>query len=349
VREAGLGRYRDVTLAQARARAAELRVMARRGTDPIEERRATNRAAKPGLTFREAAEATINTRSAEWRNTKTVLQWHGNFREHVYPSLGDVQCRAVTRSQVLAVLQPIWLTKTVTARRLRSRIARVLSYAAAIEGWDASAANWSGGLDQLLPRPSRIHMPRHHAAARWQDTPDLLERLRARDGVAARALEFVVLTAARSRPVRLMRWNELDLERGIWTCPRTHMKGGKSFRVPLSGPAIALLRGLEPLRTGSDSLVFPGLKFGRPLSENSLLAVLQRMGLRITVHGFRSTFRDWAADQLAHPDVAEVSLDHALPGGGTRTAYQRTDLLDSRRDLIGQWSNLVSPLSVATE
>jgi integrase len=307
----------------------------------VEERRQAERPVpQKGLTFRDAAEACIKSQIPTWRSPKSEQQWRSTLERYVYPSLGDAVCRDVTRPQILDVLSPIWESRGVTADRIRGRIQSVLGYAAALEGWSNFAANWRDGLRHLLSDP-RKRAVQHHAAMPFGEVAAFWDQLRASSGVAARALEFVLLTAARSRPVRLATWSEIDSDAKIWTCPGAHMKGGQEFRAPLNDAALALLRSMAPLGSGPSSLIFPGLR-NRPLSENSMQAVLHRMGVRATVHGFRSTFRDWAGEATdAQPDVAEAALDHEFRKG-SRANYQRGDLLGKRRDLMGGWSEQVT-------
>ncbi len=348
-RELGLGPYPVVGLAEAREVALEMRRALHRGEDPAR----VLRRGDAMRTFREAAEALIEAKSHEWRNAKHRQQWRSTLVTYAYPVVGEMPVAAVTVEHVLEVLRPIWMTKPETAARLRGRIEAVLDFARA-QGWreGENPARWRGHLDHLLPRPSKVRLVRHHPALDWRSAPDFVAELRGMPGLAARALEFLVLTAARSGEVRGARWREIDLDAGVWTIPAERTKAGREHRVPLGPRAIDLLRELPRL---DEALVFPGTK--GEMSDMTLAAVIRRMNRRregeghppwsdpegrpITVHGFRSTFRTWAHEATSFPsEIAEAALGHVV-GDRVERAYRRGDALERRRALMIAWERLL--------
>lgn len=344
-RDMGLGPYPEIGLADARERALEARRQIKRdGKDPIAER------GRPKIkTFREAAEALIESKRAGWRNAKHRAQWSSTLATYAYPKLAALDVKVVDTTAVLDVLRPIWAIKTETASRVRQRIEAVLDYATAIHARSGdNPARWRGHLDHLLAQPSKIRAVKHHAALDWRQVPSFMANLMKRSSVDARALAFVVLTAARSGEVRGMRWGELDLKDTVWTVPAGRIKAGREHRVPLQATAIALLG--EPGE--HDQLVFPSpMKPGRLLSDATLGAVLKRMGYGdFTAHGFRSSFRDWAGETTSHPrEVIEAALAHKLKDKA-EAAYARGDLFAKRRRLMQDWADyLASPLAPVLE
>lgn len=331
-RDLGLGPYPEVTLARAREKALEARRLIVEGRDPLAERSRT-----PGLTFRAAAEALIESKRPGWRNAKHAAQWGATLMTYAYPRLGDLDVKAVDTAAVLEVLRPIWTKKPETASRVRQRIEAVLDYAAALGARTGeNPARWRGHLDHLLPKPGKVRQVEHHAALDWRNAPILMAELVRREGVAARALAFAILTAARSGEVRGMIWGELDLEAKVWTVPAGRIKAGKEHRVPLTPAALALLGAAGK----PDALVFASpSRDDAPLSDMTLAAVLKRMGRGdVTVHGFRSTFRDWAGEATAHPrEVIEAALAHRLKDKA-EAAYARGDLFQKRRRLMEDWA-----------
>ena len=298
-RDMGLGGYPSVTLAQARDLARAAREKVKAGIDPIEEGRAARSAQAAtraaALTFEQCAAKYIEANKAGWKNDKHTQQWGNTLAQHAFPVMGKLLVRDVALSHVLAVLEPMWQTKTETASRLRGRIESVLDWATARKYRSGeNPARWRGHLDKLLPRPSRVAKVEHHTALPIDEVGAFLARLRQLDGMGARALEFAILTACRSGEVRGATWTEIDADAKTWTIPAERMKAGKEHRVPLSDAALALLKAL-PTMAGTD-VVFPGTK-GQPLSDMTLTAVLRRMEVGATAHGFRSTFRDWAASR----------------------------------------------------
>lgn len=348
-REMGLGSLDTLTVAKARAAAEELRGELRKGVDPLAARQAealTRQEAAAAvlkerelarMSFRSVAEAYISAHSVAWRNAKHSQQWPNSLKAYVYPLIGDLPVRDVTTKEVLEILTPLWTSKPETARRVRSRIELVLAYAKA-RGWyvGENAATWRGHLSALLPPVSKVRAVKHHAALDWRQMADFMTELRSRPGTSARALEFLILTAARSGEVRGAEWREIDFEGKLWTIPASRMKAGKEHRVPLSRGAIELLNELP--RLDDERLVFPSARSRRALSDMSLGAALRRTGRNgVTVHGFRSAFRDWAAEAtMHHPDVVELALAHVVRNK-VEAAYRRGDLLTKRRELMADW------------
>ena len=340
-REAGLGRWPSVSLQRAREKAHEMRTKLADGIDPLE---AVER--RKAMTFRQAAEALIEAKRPGWKNVKHSLQWTSTLATHAFPVLADRDVRHIETSDVLAVLRPIWTTKPETASRLRQRIEAVLDYAAALKARTGeNPARWRGHLDKLLPAPTKVRRVEHHAALDWRLMPTFWKSLQEREGTAARALSFAILTAGRSGEVRGMTWGEVDTEAGVWEIPGNRMKAGREHRVPLGPEALALLG--KPSASGS--LVFPGEK-GRPLSDMTLTAVLRRMDLPVTTHGFRSTFRDWAGETTSHPrEVIEHALAHQLKDK-VEASYWRGDAFTKRRVLMRDWARFVtSPPATITD
>ena len=343
-RDMGLGPYPEVTLAKAHAKAREARELIRQGVDPIQRQQAAQSAMRAAvveaLTFKDCAEKYIKAHRAGWKNAKHAQQWENTLAQHAYPVLGAVLVRDVKLPQVLAVLEPIWTTTNETAVRLRGRIELVLDWATARglrEG--TNPARWRGHLDKLLPKPSKVNNAEHHAALPVGDVGAFMVRLRAAEGMGARALEFAILTAARSGEVRGATWGEIDCEAAVWTVPGARMKAGKEHRAPLSDAALALLAALPQGK--HDELVFKAPR-GGVLSDMTLTAVLRRMDVPAVPHGFRSTFRDWASERSNYPrDVAEMALAHAI-GDKVEAAYRRGDLFEKRRVMMADWAQFLA-------
>lgn len=338
-REMGLGGFPTVTLADARRRAREEREKADKGVDPIADRKAAASRLRAeqarAFTFKASALAYIEAHEPGWRNAKHAEQWR-NTLASTYPVIGTMQVRDVGLPQVLAVLGPIWEIKTETASRLRGRIESVLDWAT-VRGYreGLNPARWKGHLDHLLPSPSKIMKASHHAAVPVGQVGAFMQALRAQQGTGARALEFVILTAARSGEGRGATWREIDLDRATWVVPGERMKAGKEHRVPLSDEALALLRGL-PRIAGTD-LVFPAPR-GGVLSDMTLVAVTRRMEVAAVPHGFRSTFRDWCSERTSCPrEVAQMALAHTI-GDKVEAAYRRGDLFEKRRSMMSKWA-----------
>ena len=329
--EIGLGSARDVTLARARELAAQARARLAESINPKDVRRPSG-----GSTFGECADRVIEAMRPSWRNSKHAGQWEMTLKEYAAP-LRRLPVNAVTTEDVLSVLKPLWNEKPETASRLRGRIERVLD-AAKAQGLRTgeNPARWRSHLDQLLPK-RQVLSRGHHAAMNYAKLPAFIADLRARQATAALALEFTILTAARSGEVLGARWEEFDLEQAIWTIPANRMKAGREHRVPLSKRALKIVQAMDEDR-GND-FVFGGQKAGKPLSVMALEMVLRRMKVdRVTVHGFRSAFRDWAAECTNFSnEVCEAALAHVI-GNKAEAAYRRGDLFDKRRKLMEAWA-----------
>ena len=353
-RRMDLGPLRDVNLTEARKLAGAARRLKRAGIDPIEERNARRLGlpAEPAAapladpmppvqTFRDAAEAYMLAQRAGWRSTRHSGQWGSSLATYVFPFFGDLPVDTIAVEHVLQALTPIWTTRPETATRVRTRIENVLAYATA-QSWRSgdNPARWHGHLANLLPKPARLRRPVHHAAMSWGEIGSFMTELRQQSGNAARALEFLILTAARTGEVLGARWGEIDRAARLWTIPSDRMKGGRPHRVPLSDAALAIVDQMAAIRAGVDEFVFPSSRPGAPLSPPALLRLLHRMGHRgFTMHGFRSAFADWVAEKTGFPaKLIEVALAHAS-GDRTETAYRRGDLLDRRRKLLEAWAD----------
>lgn len=338
-REMGLGSFPTVSVADAREKARKHRAQVSEGADPISARRAAVVAAAKDRasekTFADVAEQYIAQHRKAWKNEKHGAQWTSTLKTYAEPIIGSMPVREVASVDVIRVLEPIWASKTETATRVRSRMELVLDFAAARGLRDGpNPARWRGNLDAALPKASKVAKVQHHAALEVDRVGAFMSSLRAQSGIGARALEFAILTAARSGEVRCATWSEIDLTTAVWTVPGQRMKSGREHRVPLSRPAIKLLRALPGRK--ADELVFPGIR--GPLSDMSLTAVLRRMKVDVTAHGFRSTFRDWSAEFTSHSnEVAEMALSHAV-GDKVEAAYRRGDLFDKRVSLMADWA-----------
>jgi integrase len=306
-----------------------------------ERERATLEAAK-AITFLEAAERYIAAHQGKWRNEKHTAQWHATIATYAGPVFGKLPVQAVDTGLVMSVLEPIWTTKRETASRLRGRIENVLDWATARglrQG--ENPARWKGHLKHLLPARMAV-ATRHHAAMAYADVPAFIEALRTQEGISPRALEFTILTAARTGETIGARWSEISFVNKVWTIPATRMKAGAEHRVPLCVRAIALLSEMEKARISD--FVFPGWKHGRSLSNMAMSKVLERMErVGVTVHGFRSSFRDWAGNATNFPrELAETALAHVV-GDETEQAYRRSDAIEKRRKLMDAWANYCEP------
>lgn len=337
----GLGPYPEVSLAMARDRALQARRKIQEGEDPI----ATKRHAKP-KNFRDAALELIESKRPGWKSAKHAAQWTSTLEAYVFPGLGRMQVVRIETADVMGVLKPIWTAKPETANRVRQRIEAVLDYASAlgIRTGD-NPARWRGHLDHLLPKPTKVKAVKHHPALPHAEIAEFMAELTARTGVAARALAFTILTAARSGETRGATWAEINLDGKVWTIPAERMKAGKEHRVPLSPEAIARL---GPRKEDAALIFGSETKPGKPISDMSMTAVLRRMGRdTITVHGFRSTFRDWAGETTGFPrEVIEAALAHGIKDKA-EAAYARSDLFDKRRDLMEAWSDMTNPAAMS--
>lgn len=335
LKELGLGSARYVSLVQARELASQMRRLLAAGEDP-------KRAGPTGRsipTFKVMAEGLINSLEPGWRNPKHRAQWRMTLREYCRP-LHDIPVDKIDTDDVLAVLKPIWLRVPETASRVRGRIEKVLD-AARAKGFRTgeNPARWRGHLDHLLPRRQKLTRG-HHKAVPYQEVPGLVRRLRELGSVSALCLEFTILTAARSGEAMGARWEEIDLGSRAWTVPAARMKTGEEHRVPLSARVVEIVMAMRKMAEGP--FVFPGAKPDRPLSTMALAMVLRRLKVDATVHGFRSSFRDWAAEQSSMPrEVAEAALAHALENK-VEAAYFRSDLFEKRRQMMELWSGYLN-------
>jgi len=368
-REMGLGPTHTVTLADARAgekvvatvahaheiireKARQARHLLIDGVDPIQSKHAAKAQAKldaaKAMTFQQCADALVAAKRPGWRNAKHAAQWETTLAAYAYPIIGALPVQAVDTALVLKVLQQhvdgehgpareLWQARPETASRLRGRIEAVLDWAKA-RGYRNGSENpgrWKGHLDHLLPARSKVRRVEHHAALPHTEVPTFLVGLRERAGIAARAMEFLILTAARAGEVLGARWSEFNLLDKTWTVPAERMKAGKDHRVPLSDRALAILEVMQAHRTGDDAFVFPSSRAGVPLSDWSVRDLVTD---GFTVHGFRSSFRDWAAERTGCPDhVVEQALAHAI-GSAVERAYRRTDVFEQRRRLMDAWA-----------
>lgn len=342
-RDLGLGPFPEIGLAEAREKSREMHKLIRQGIDPL----ITKRAQRSALSARQASEKKfdwcvtefIRSKSDEWKNAKHRQQWENTLSAYASPHIGHLLVQDIELQHVLLCLEPIWKTKNETASRLRGRIESVLDWATVCRFRTGNnPARWKGHLDKVLAAPAKIQKVVHHPAVPIDDMPAFVGALRERTGTAARALEFAILTAARSGEVRGATWSELDLETGVWTIPAIRMKAKREHRVPLNHAAISILK--AQLKIEDVEFIFPGAK-GKPLSDMSLTAVMRRMAVDAVPHGFRSTFRDWVGDRTDFPrDLAELALAHALESK-VEEAYRRGDALERRRGMMTAWSTYI--------
>ena len=338
----GLGAAASVTLAKARERAGDARKLLVDGINPLEAKRADQTVP----TFGEMADRLVADLGPQWRNEKHRAQWKTTLEKDA-AKLRPIPVDKVETADVLAVLKTIWSTKPETASRLRGRIERVLD-AAKAKGFRSgeNPARWRGHLDHLLPKRQKLTRG-HHAALPFEKVPGFITELRAREAVAAMALEFAIYTAARSGEVRDATWAEIDLAAKVWTVPADRMKAGREHRVPLSARAVEILEKARDLSSGEpDAVVFPGIKSGSSLSDAAFDRLLKRMGFKsgeLTPHGFRSSFRDWAGEASTFPrELAEAALAHVV-GDATERAYRRGDALEKRRKMMDAWARFCEP------
>lgn len=342
-REMGLGGFPEVSLAEARRFRDEAERLLRDGKDPIASRDAVRKAEAGKPTFGMCADALIDAKASEWRNEKHKAQWKMTLEVYAKP-LRALPVDEIDTEAVLGVLQPIWQVKAETASRLRGRIEAVLDAARArgfISKNEANPARWKGHLDKLLPKPNKLARG-HHAAMPYESVPAFMSALREREATAAIALELAILTGGRTKEILQAEWSELDLNKRIWTVPAPRMKGGRVHRVPLSGRASEILQKLEKAKTSP--FVFPGQKDSKPLSLMAMAMVLRRMKVtNATVHGFRSSFRDWAGNETNFPrELAEAAISHVV-GDKVEQAYRRGDALEKRAKLMEAWAAYCEP------
>lgn len=339
-RDIGLGGFPDVPLKLARENARATREKIKNGIDPVEERKALRAQLKSTqasrLIFDEAAKQFLAQKQVEFKNKKHAAQWASTLKTYASPIIGKLPVSEIDINHLTRILEPIWLEKTETAKRLRGRIESVLSWAT-VSGYrrGENPARWKGHLEIVLQKPSKVTKVKHHKALPWQDIAKFMAQLKLHQGSSARALEFLILTAARSGEVRGVTWNEIDLKNCMWTIPANRMKADKEHRVPLSTKTIKLLKALPIIE--DEEHLFPAPKGGM-LSDMALSSLVKRMEADAVPHGFRSTFRDWCSENTNYPTaVAEMALAHTI-GNKVEAAYRRGDLLAKRTKLMHEWS-----------
>lgn len=341
-RSIGLGAYPEISLQDARNRAREMKEQIRQGFDPILERRAAKAALiakqNSSLTFRDAVERYLPIKLAELSNDKHRKQWRSTLDAYAIPAIGDTFVADITMQDVLKILEPIWLEKTETAKRLRGRLEDVLNWAT-VHGYrqGENPARWLNNLKEVLPQPNKVRNVKHHPALPYDQIGAFVAALKKQQGAAAKAMQFVILTACRTSEAIGATWDEFDLDKKVWTIPAERIKARRTHRVALADDAIRILGEAK-----DSGFVFEGQKKGKPLSNMAMLVLLKRMEREdITVHGFRSTFRDWAAEQTNFPrEVVESALAHANKDK-VEAAYLRSDLFDKRRQLMETWASYV--------
>ena len=341
-REMGLGPIHTISLAEARQEAENNRKLLRGGIDPIEARKAEIQTRKAETakvkTFRECSDAYIADREPEWKSPKQAALWRSTLSRYAHPIIGDLSVQSVDTALVLDILKPIWSEKTETATRVRNRIEAVLDWAGVQKYREGeNPARWRGHLEKILAKPSKVTKLVHRPALPYAEMGAFMAKLRSHDAIGALAFEFLILTATRTSEVINAVWGEIDLEKKIWIVPEERTKMEKEHRVPLSPAAMAVLEKMKEVAVSE--YVFPGARPGRPFSNMVFLQFLKRMKSgNITPHGFRSTFRDWAAEQTAYPrEVAEMALAHAV-GNKVEAAYRRGDLFEKRRRIMADWA-----------
>lgn len=349
----GLGPLHTITLADARDLALTCRKQRLGGDDPLQTRRDAQRqqrvtTAKKTLSFAEAAKEFIRAHSAGWRDTRAAPQWRASLRDYANPIIGAVPVDAIDTGLVMQCLSPIWTTRTETASRVRARIEAILEWArvAGYRGDGPNPARWKDHLENALPRKDKVKRVEHHAALPHAEIGSFVAQLREHQGVAARALEFLVLTACRVGEVVNATWGEIDRQGKVWEIPAARMKAAQPHRVPLSEAALAIIDEMARLRR-ADNLLFPGVSAGRPISASALRLVMDRLASGATAHGMRATFRSWCADGGIPRELAEQCLAHRI-GNAVEQAYYRTDVLERRRTVMTAWANFIDREKTAT-
>lgn len=342
-RQMGLGSIHNLSLKDAREKARQARALLLEGIDPIDARQGQRQQARAEtakrITFREAAERYIAAHRAGWKNKKHGDQWTRTLDTYAFPVIGDLAVADVETSHVMKIIEPMWTSKTETASRVRGRIESILDWATVRHFRQGeNPARWRGHLDKLLPAKSKVQKVRHHEAMPYAEVPAFMAELLEHDSISARALEYTILTAARTSETIGARWPEINTKAKLWTVPADRIKAGREHRVPLSGRCLEILAGM-PREDRGDGSVFPGVRVGRGLSNMAMLELLRGMtDDGYTVHGFRSSFRDWCAEQTNYTrEVAEAALAHIV-GDQTEAAYRRGDALDKRRRLMEAWA-----------
>lgn len=341
-RKKGLGSYPTISLQDAREAAHECRILRKNGIDPVEHFQKLQKEQvlleRKVMTFKECAEAYIDARKPEWKNEKHQYQWSQSLTSYAYPYIGDLSVQEINLSLVLKVLEPIWQTKTETASRVRQRIESILDWAKVREYREGeNPARWRGHLDKLLPSPKKIQKVVHQPAMDYMDVPEFYKAIRTNQAVSKLALVFIVLTATRSKETRFARWSEIDFKNKVWTIPEERTKSGREQRVPLTGEMISRLKQAESIKLGD--FVFPSTKARQGISDTAVRKQLQDKHADLTVHGFRSSFRDWCAEMTNYPrELAEKALGHVLTDK-VEAAYQRGDMFEKRRKLMESWND----------
>jgi len=342
LRDMGIGPEHTLTLAEARERATEARKLRLDGIDPIEHKRAQRAAtaaeAAKAMTFKQCAEGYIKDNEAEWTNPKHRREWATTLSRYVYPVLGELPVATIDTPLVLKAVKPLWERAPETASRVRGRIENVLGWATVHHYRTGdNPARWRGLLEHALPARAKVAKVKHHAALPFAQAGAFMAKVRRDTRVAARCLEFIMLTAARVSEANVATWNEIDFANRIWTVPGERMKADKEHRVPLSSAAIAVLESMRAIR--HSDYIFPGRRNAHAVGANGVLRFAKEAaGINITTHGLRSTFRDWAAERTSFPrEVAEMALAHAIPDA-VEAAYRRGDLFDKRRKLMDAWA-----------
>jgi integrase len=347
-REIGLGPYPSVSLADAHRKAQEKRDEIAAGIDPVVKRKTDRQALRQqqeeekqlAWTFRRCAEKLIDAKRPGWRNAKHAQQWENTLATYAYPVIGDMLVRDISVRHIMQIVEPYWTSKNETINRVRNRLEQVLDWAA-VQGYreQANPARWRGCLDKLLPKPSDVAPVEHHPALPAAELFGFMKRLRAKHGMSAHCLEFVVLTVCRSGAARLATWDEIDWKARVWNIPADEgRKMERPLRVPLSPPALALLKSLP--RADCTNIIFPNRK-GEPLSDMAMTKLMRDMGVNAVPHGFRSTFSSWVASSTHYPEeVREMALGHAI-GDDTVAAYQRSDLFAKRLRLMADWAAFI--------
>jgi len=341
----GLGSAELLPLADARIIASEQRRLLHNKIDPIEYRKELSdkqreqalQKKREGITFESCANEYIQSKCKEWSNSKNKQQWENTLNKYAYPYIGKHRLNDIDQDTLVECLKPIWNKKTETATRVRQRIESIINFGKT-KGYCSgdNPASWRGGLEFLLPNPAKIKKVKHHPALDYELLPQFMAELRANPNLSARALELLILTAARTNEIRCSTWSELDLSKQMWIIPKERMKAKNEHRVALSGDAVALIERLHKL----DNYLFSGSKKGKPISNGAMSQLLKRMGYtNITVHGFRSTFRDWVAEQTNFSGrLAETAMAHKLQNE-TEAAYQRRDMIQKRFEMMNAWAD----------
>jgi integrase len=342
-RKRGIGSYPTISLEKARGEALLCRQLRKEGIDPIDYHREL--AIKKGLekakttTFKECALAYIDTHKHGWRNEKHESQWRNTLETYAYPFIGDLPVQAIDIDLVMKVLEPIWFDKTETASRVRQRIENILDWATVrnLRKGD-NPALWRGRLDKLLPKRSKIQKPKHFAAMDYRVLPEYFKSLRKKDTIASKALAFTILTATRNGEARAATRSELDDKANAWIIPENRMKAGREHRIPLSNEASDIIKEAVPFKKITNDFIFPGLAKEKPINEAALMKLLKKDHPALTIHGFRSSFRDWCAEQTNYPrEIAEAALAHTIKDK-TEAAYLRGDMFEKRRKLMNAWA-----------